>query len=153
MQQALLLGKRPVLQGHWLSALYGRRAIPVELQLDNEGVDYTLKELVSRKRVLEFQQKHVALEWENIKNCMAWLKKEGCCPIMKEGSEDSGECEEREEDAAMKRKKRRKRKKQPEVAWKNPEKAAEEDEEAEDCLLYTSPSPRDATLSRMPSSA
>ena len=25
--------------------------------------------------------------------------------------------------------------------------------EAEDCLLYTSPSPRDATLSRMPSSA
>ena len=24
---------------------------------------------------------------------------------------------------------------------------------AEDCLLYTSPSPRDATLSRMPSSA
>ena len=27
------------------------------------------------------------------------------------------------------------------------------DEETEDCLLYTSPSPRDATLSRMPSSA
>ena len=26
-------------------------------------------------------------------------------------------------------------------------------EELEDCLLYTSPSPRDATLSRMPSSA
>ena len=25
--------------------------------------------------------------------------------------------------------------------------------EVEDCLLYTSPSPRDATLSRMPSSA
>ena len=29
----------------------------------------------------------------------------------------------------------------------------EEREEAEACLLYTSPSPRDATLSRMPSSA
>ena len=29
----------------------------------------------------------------------------------------------------------------------------EESEEAMDCLLYTSPSPRDATLSRMPSSA
>ena len=27
------------------------------------------------------------------------------------------------------------------------------DERPEDCLLYTSPSPRDATLSRMPSSA
>ena len=26
-------------------------------------------------------------------------------------------------------------------------------EDGEDCLLYTSPSPRDATLSRMPSSA
>ena len=26
-------------------------------------------------------------------------------------------------------------------------------ESAKDCLLYTSPSPRDATLSRMPSSA
>ena len=26
-------------------------------------------------------------------------------------------------------------------------------EKAKDCLLYTSPSPRDATLSRMPSSA
>ena len=26
-------------------------------------------------------------------------------------------------------------------------------EKAQDCLLYTSPSPRDATLSRMPSSA
>ena len=31
--------------------------------------------------------------------------------------------------------------------------AEEEKEEKEDCLLYTSPSPRDATLSRMPSSA
>ena len=30
---------------------------------------------------------------------------------------------------------------------------AREGEEEEDCLLYTSPSPRDATLSRMPSSA
>ena len=29
----------------------------------------------------------------------------------------------------------------------------ESDEETTDCLLYTSPSPRDATLSRMPSSA
>ena len=28
-----------------------------------------------------------------------------------------------------------------------------EDEELQDCLLYTSPSPRDATLARMPSSA
>ena len=28
-----------------------------------------------------------------------------------------------------------------------------EDRECNDCLLYTSPSPRDATLSRMPSSA
>ena len=28
-----------------------------------------------------------------------------------------------------------------------------EEEEGKDCLLYTSPSPRDATLSRMPSSA
>ena len=28
-----------------------------------------------------------------------------------------------------------------------------EDDQAETCLLYTSPSPRDATLSRMPSSA
>ena len=27
------------------------------------------------------------------------------------------------------------------------------DNESKDCLLYTSPSPRDATLSRMPSSA
>ena len=27
------------------------------------------------------------------------------------------------------------------------------DKDQEDCLLYTSPSPRDATLSRMPSSA
>ena len=31
--------------------------------------------------------------------------------------------------------------------------SAEEDEGSDDCLLYTSPSPRDATLSRMPSSA
>ena len=29
----------------------------------------------------------------------------------------------------------------------------DEDDDLEDCLLYTSPSPRDATLSRMPSSA
>ena len=29
----------------------------------------------------------------------------------------------------------------------------DDDEDDEDCLLYTSPSPRDATLSRMPSSA
>ena len=29
----------------------------------------------------------------------------------------------------------------------------EDEDEDEDCLLYTSPSPRDATLSRMPSSA
>ena len=29
----------------------------------------------------------------------------------------------------------------------------EKDTEPKDCLLYTSPSPRDATLSRMPSSA
>ena len=124
MQQALLLGKRPVLQGHWLSALYGTQAIPV----DNEGVNYTLSELVERKRVLLFEKKHVALELENVENCITWLKKEeGCCLIMKEGSEDSSECEEREEDAAMKRKKRRKRKKQPEV-----EKEAEEDEEAEE---------------------
>ena len=28
-----------------------------------------------------------------------------------------------------------------------------DDDQMEDCLLYTSPSPRDATLSRMPSSA
>ena len=33
------------------------------------------------------------------------------------------------------------------------EKEKEEEEEEENCLLYTSPSPRDATLSRMPSSA
>ena len=32
-------------------------------------------------------------------------------------------------------------------------KTAEQDGTAETCLLYTSPSPRDATLSRMPSSA
>ena len=31
--------------------------------------------------------------------------------------------------------------------------AAKDAEPSEDCLLYTSPSPRDATLSRMPSSA
>ena len=30
---------------------------------------------------------------------------------------------------------------------------SEEEQEEETCLLYTSPSPRDATLSRMPSSA
>ena len=28
-----------------------------------------------------------------------------------------------------------------------------DDDDGDDCLLYTSPSPRDATLSRMPSSA
>ena len=33
-----------------------------------------------------------------------------------------------------------------------PEEPSEEDK-IKDCLLYTSPSPRDATLSRMPSSA
>ena len=38
---------------------------------------------------------------------------------------------------------------QTEVAKKK----AEKGEEATDCLLYTSPSPRDAQLSRMPSSA
>ena len=32
-------------------------------------------------------------------------------------------------------------------------KFAESEEATESCLLYTSPSPRDATLSRMPSSA
>ena len=31
--------------------------------------------------------------------------------------------------------------------------AIEDEIQPEDCLLYTSPSPRDATLSRMPSSA
>ena len=31
--------------------------------------------------------------------------------------------------------------------------SADATEESSDCLLYTSPSPRDATLSRMPSSA
>ena len=35
------------------------------------------------------------------------------------------------------------------IFGQGPEKAAD----AEGCLLYTSPSPRDATLSRMPSSA
>ena len=129
MQQALL-GKRPVLQGHWLSALYGTQAIP----FDNEGVNYTLSELGERKRVLLFQKKHVALELENIENCIGWLEKEErCCLIMKEGREDSGECEEREEDVAaeseMKRKKRRKRKK---LKGKILKKEAEEDEEAEE---------------------
>ena len=48
-------------------------------------------------------------------------------------------------------------------SWKNPyrenfdrrrrAREAEAEAEARDCLLYTSPSPRDATLSRMPSSA
>ena len=33
------------------------------------------------------------------------------------------------------------------------DKAQAEDKPHSDCLLYTSPSPRDATLSRMPSSA
>ena len=33
------------------------------------------------------------------------------------------------------------------------EKGAFSKSQAQDCLLYTSPSPRDATLSRMPSSA
>ena len=33
------------------------------------------------------------------------------------------------------------------------EKAEQKKKEADACLLYTSPSPRDATLSRMPSSA
>ena len=33
------------------------------------------------------------------------------------------------------------------------EEEKEEEEEEEDCLLYTSPSPRDLSTSRMPSSA
>ena len=33
------------------------------------------------------------------------------------------------------------------------EEKAEDEEQPKNCLLYTSPSPRDATLSRMPSSA
>ena len=33
------------------------------------------------------------------------------------------------------------------------QKLIDENPQLEDCLLYTSPSPRDATLSRMPSSA
>ena len=44
-----------------------------------------------------------------------------------------------------------------EVQAKDQKKAAEIDQlrviQSSDCLLYTSPSPRDATLSRMPSSA
>ena len=36
---------------------------------------------------------------------------------------------------------------------KQKEGGEEEEEEEEDCLLYTSPSPRDRTRSRMPSSA
>ena len=41
------------------------------------------------------------------------------------------------------------------VRWYSPRDWIEEDpnEESDSCLLYTSPSPRDATLSRMPSSA
>ena len=41
------------------------------------------------------------------------------------------------------------------VGQKGSEKPAALDKEGKirDCLLYTSPSPRDATLSRMPSSA
>ena len=46
--------------------------------------------------------------------------------------------------AAVKRKKKKGEKKEDE---------GEEDKEDDDCLLYTSPSPRDATLARMPSSA
>ena len=37
--------------------------------------------------------------------------------------------------------------------WKESEAKAAISEALYDCLLYTSPSPRDATLSRMPSSA
>ena len=45
------------------------------------------------------------------------------------------------------------------IATEHPEASLEgpweywEEEEKKNCLLYTSPSPRDATLSRMPSSA
>ena len=41
----------------------------------------------------------------------------------------------------------------PERLDEDKEESAEEEEEEEDCLLYTSPSPRDGLLSRMPSSA
>ena len=40
------------------------------------------------------------------------------------------------------------------LAWSSPENLAKINElQDNNCLLYTSPSPRDATLSRMPSSA
>ena len=39
------------------------------------------------------------------------------------------------------------------LEWPMPFQAAKVSGEYDDCLLYTSPSPRDATLSRMPSSA
>ena len=39
------------------------------------------------------------------------------------------------------------------LAIENAQKAYDEALESYNCLLYTSPSPRDATLSRMPSSA
>ena len=39
------------------------------------------------------------------------------------------------------------------LAWKDPTPKKEYDVVIIGCLLYTSPSPRDATLSRMPSSA
>ena len=41
----------------------------------------------------------------------------------------------------------------PAVAAERLERASKEYEEAQACLLYTSPSPRDGLLSRMPSSA
>ena len=42
---------------------------------------------------------------------------------------------------------------QPEVKEEPTVRPVVEEKEAEDCLLYTSPSPRDRTRSRMPSSA
>ena len=41
----------------------------------------------------------------------------------------------------------------PAIVWLVPDGPLPEGVEFNDCLLYTSPSPRDATLSRMPSSA
>ena len=41
----------------------------------------------------------------------------------------------------------------PDGSLKNSKYLSENPEQYEDCLLYTSPSPRDRSLSRMPSSA
>ena len=56
------------------------------------------------------------------------------------------------EDEIKKAYKKMARKYHPDLNPDNKE-AEEKFKEVNDCLLYTSPSPRDATLSRMPSSA